>query len=317
MATRQTTERSRLLSAAAVGLAVLAGAVAAVLVGRSQGAASWTPPGTVLASFDFEDGEGRTQHRLPGRLQEISGLARVSGEALSGHGDERARIHRIDPGSGQVLEEFRLGENGVRGDFEGIAALGSTVFLTDSDGLVFASPEGEADARVSYKRLDTGIGARCEVEGLAAIRDPDRLLLACKSRRDRELVGGVTVFSVGLEDANDPAEVTSGPPELLLDLPPAALEEVGLPRRLSVSGLEVHPETGRLVLVASREGRIVEMTRDGEILAWARLRSGPHRQPEGITFTADGGLAIADEGGGGAARLTIYDPSRPPPEEGL
>jgi uncharacterized protein YjiK len=101
-----------------------------------------------------------------------------------------------------------------------------------------------------------------------------------------------------------------------VDIDPAALEEVGLPRRLSASGIEIHEETGRLVLVAAREGRIVELDQDGRIFAWARLRSGSHRQPEGITFLRDGGLAIADEGGSGAARLTIYPRMAAPPEEG-
>lgn len=304
---RNTTERSRLLSAAAVGLAVLAGGVATLMVGRSAGAPGWIPPGTVLSSFDIGGDEGRVRHRLPGRLREISGLTRLSGGLLGAHDDERARIQKVDPGSGQRVEEFRLGKNGIRGDFEGIAALGGTVFLTDSDGVVLAFPEGEADGQVvPYRRTETGVGERCEVEGLAALPGPDRLLLACKARRDPELRGGITVFSVELEPERGGDQVTTGPPGLLLDLDPATLVEAGLPRRLSISGIEVHRDTGHLVMVAAREGRIVEVDLDGKIQAWARLRSGPHRQPEAITFTEAGELAIGDEGGGGAGRLTIY-----------
>jgi hypothetical protein len=299
---RPTTSRHRsgLLSAAAVGVSLLVGGLAALLVGRSGGTPALIPPGTLLAQFQIEEGTDRMRHRLPGRLQEISGLARVPAGLLLAHDDERARLHRLHAGTGEVVDEFRLDEDGMRGDFEGVAVGGGFVYLTDSDGIVRIFPEGAPDARVPFETLDTGVGERCEVEGLAFVADPARLLLACKRIRMEGLRGGLTVFTVPLGPSGAEA------PEPLLDLAPEALSALGLPRRLSLSGLEVHEDTGHMVVIASREGRIVEIGRDGSILAWARLRSGPHPQPEAITFTENGDLAIGDEGSGGSARLTVY-----------
>jgi uncharacterized protein YjiK len=301
------THRSGLLSAAAVGVSLLVGGLAALLVGRSDETPAWTPPGTLLARFQIDEGTDRVRHGLPGRLQEISGLARVPDGLLLAHDDERARLHRLDAGTGEVVDEFRLDEEGMRGDFEGVAVGGGFVYLTDSNGVVRVFPEGAPDARVSFETLETGVGEWCEVEGLAFVADPARLILACKRIRGRGMRGGLTLFSVRIGPA------AAERPEPLLDLAPETLSDLGLPRRLSLSGLEFHEGTGHMLVIASREERIVEIGQDGSILAWARLRPGPHPQPEAITFTETGDLAIGDEGSGGSARLTIYPQRAPNP----
>lgn len=72
------------------------------------------------------------------------------------------------------------------------------------------------------------------------------------------------------------------------------------------SGIERHPVSGNYFVIAARQGAIAEVTPWGQVVAARQFPAQWHRQPEGITFAADGTLIIADEGSGKKARLTLY-----------
>ena len=82
-------------------------------------------------------------------------------------------------------------------------------------------------------------------------------------------------------------------------------------KRPHTSGIEWQAQTNRLVLVSAREQVVVEVSDTGEV-TWAEpLVRRFHRQAEGIAFDPERNLLIGDEGGKGAARLTIYGRSNP------
>ncbi|MDH4108354.1 MAG: SdiA-regulated domain-containing protein [Gammaproteobacteria bacterium] len=251
-------------------------------------------------------GEPGRHWSLPGKLYEISGLALTGDGRLFAVNDERAVIYEVDYLAGGLRKAFTLGDPAIRGDFEGIAHDGTRFWLVTSDGDLFAAPEGADGARVEYERQETGFGRRCEIEGLAWHRA--RLLVLCKAtRRDEEL----SVYAWDSEAAIE--DESAG-----FELPVAAiLEHLGI-ASLHPSGLAVDSGRGTLLLIAARERVLVELGPAGEFLGAIELPlAGLHPQAEGIEVTESGTLIIADEGGGGRARLAVYSaaPLTKPEEE--
>ena len=58
--------------------------------------------------------------------------------------------------------------------------------------------------------------------------------------------------------------------------------------------------------MAARQRAVAEITPGGTVLAVRRLTAGLHRQAEGISFTTNHTLVIADEGAGKRATLSFY-----------
>jgi uncharacterized protein YjiK len=86
----------------------------------------------------------------------------------------------------------------------------------------------------------------------------------------------------------------------------SALKEKGF----HPSDLAVDRGTGHLLVLASREAAIAELTPDGAVVGVARLRKKLHPQAEGIAITRARSLIVADEGAGKRGTITSYDPRR-------
>ncbi len=102
-------------------------------------------PGGVISleSYNLKAGSAR-QWKLPGRLQEISGLAMTPDNRLLAHNDEKGIIVEIDYQSGSIVKAFGLTDlsKPVADDFEGIAVADARIYLVSSSGRLYECPEG-------------------------------------------------------------------------------------------------------------------------------------------------------------------------------
>lgn len=266
------------------------------------------PPSTLLAqstlleTYDLSREEG-TELLLPRALEEISGLAMTPDGRLFAHDDERAVFYQLDMETGGILKAFSAGIGGIAGDFEGIAVAGDRFYLSNSMGEILETVEGRPSSAMDFRLHRTGLGSRCELEGLAYDPQANTLLLPCKEPREKKLDGHIVVFSVALSSMR-PLSV----PRIFIPL--GDLETLGLKDEFYPSGIEIHPETGRILLISAREEAILETSYQGSLLDGRKLRRRVHPQPEGITFAPDGSLLLADEGQRGRARLTRYPPGK-------
>lgn len=275
-------------------------AAAALLATALLGGARADDAPSYLGGLDLSSPAAR--FRLPSALREVSGLAVRRGpdgrERLLAHDDERALVWALDPGTGAVLSRFAVGEPVRRGDFEGIAAAADgRVFLTTSDGVLYEFRVPAEGAAAEARRVDTGFGAVCEIEGLASEPGERTLLFLCKHARERALRHRVALLRWALDEG-----APGRPPRAVLSEGRAAGGEA----RLRPADLARVPGASRYVFVDSRERRLVEITPEGEVVARARLSASRHRQPEGLAILANGSLAVADEGAGAEPTLTIY-----------
>ena len=242
--------------------------------------------------------EELSQWALPDDLREVSGLALGPGGRLFAHGDETALIYELDYRTGRSLKRFAVGDPPLLDDFEGITWAGDTLFLVTSDGDLLATEEAADGGHAPYRRYETKLGQRCEIEGLDY--DPGRrlLLMACKTPREAALRRRIAVLAWSLE-SSAPA------PDYDIRSPPAA-DGSGKPR-LHPSGLARSPGNGNLILPAARQRALIELDPGGEVLrAFTLPRSRGHPQMEGIAIDEAGNLVIADEGGAQRGRLSVY-----------
>jgi uncharacterized protein YjiK len=240
-----------------------------------------------------------TQVDLPRALREASGLAISAEGRFFTHGDEEAEVVEIDPASGRAVRTFALGDRTARGDFEGIAIAGSRFFLVTSAGGIVEFAAGADGERVPYFTHRGLPDEDCEVEGLEYDARSDALLLACKTPHRKPLRSRLVIFAFSLASMRAEPE-----PRMALGLD--FLEDARLGNDLSPSGIAIHPTAGTLFVLAAREHLLVEISADGSPLGARSLSHRVHKQPEGIGFTPDGTLWIADEGGNGRASLTRY-----------
>lgn len=283
------------ISGTIVALAITA--VVGVLCERDANAQSEVAddaPGRESGGSLFSD-RADSQRPLPEGLREISGLAVTADGRLFGHDDETGVIYEIVVETGQVRKSFALGDPVETGDFEGLAITPDDDFyLVTSEGRLLRFREGEDGASVGVERLDTGLDDVCEVEGLDFLSTEQSLLLACKRNQDRSLRDTLSLHSWSIE-SNELRPWLAAP-----------LDQITIGSRpFAPSAVEVDRDSGRIILLSARGGRMVELDRNGSILAM-RLLPASHIQAEGAAIMPDGALVIADEGDEGLALLTRY-----------
>ncbi len=233
--------------------------------------------------------------RLPAELREVSGLAWTRDGRLLGHNDEVAILYEIDPSTGAIRQQFPLGTPPMVGDFEALTVTDGGLALAASDGTVFDLALARNGAVSLRSTIRTGLGARCDVEGMAALGDT--LFLACKApagnqllihRRSRrngaELAAPITIPVASVT----PQFKTVNPSELVRDL-----------------------QSGHFLMLAARQRMIIELDAAGRMVQGRRLADG-HRQAEGLALAPNGVLYIADEGARAPGTLSLYRP-RPAP----
>ncbi len=255
-------------------------------------------PLTLTQRYDFENPSSRVSLRH--RIDEASGLAATDGGRVFTHGDERAVVYEVDPETGAVLKQFSMGAPVLEGDFEGIAVAGNRFFLINSQGLLLEFKEGVDDESVSFAGVDTGLGDRCEVEGLAFEPATQALVAACKSVPSDD-DSFIMLYRIRLSDLTVEPEA--------IRVPAAGLAAFGLADHFAPSGVEVDSETGLLLLISARQESIIEITAEGRIISGFHLGSNRHPQPEGISILPDGTLLLADERQRGRAHITTYSRS--------
>jgi uncharacterized protein YjiK len=248
---------------------------------------------TLADRHDFENRSARFD--LPGRLDEVSGLAVTPDGRIFGHDDERALVHHIDPDARVVGKRFAAGDPPLSGDFEGIAVAGERFFLVTSDGILVELREVEDRREAPHRRSDTGLRGSCEVEGLDYDPVDEALLFACKVSSPEQ--GAVVVHRLPL----DPARGRLEP----IRIARSAIAAKGVREDFQPSAIAVDP-SGTLVLASATVESLIEVDRAGNVLVGVPLSRDRHPQPEGLAFGLDGTLYVADEQNGQDARITAY-----------
>lgn len=277
----------------AVGLAV----VALLMAGpsRAQSGYEWT--------FQLEHPDAVFE--LAGELEEISALSDGPGGMLLAVQDEEGYIYRLDPETGEVVRRDRFAGDG---DYEGIEWVGEWIYVLESDGHFFRTP-ADHPSRNATVRIRLDLPGGCDAEGLGWDVTSEHFLVACKAADGVRGRQGRSVFAF----KENGAAVGEGSPLIFLD--EDRLETMGvkgLPD-MRTSAVTIHPVSGRIFLLSSHEPALCSLDLGApQTWACADLDLKTMRQPEGVTFDAQGRLWISSEARGKEPTLHRFDPIRDP-----
>ena len=252
--------------------------------------------GGALARYDLS--RPVSEARLPPELNEASGVAVLPDGRAVVHGDELAVAYLVDLASGRA-ERFLEARGRTRvGDYEDVAVVGQRFFMVASDGTLLEwNLSRPADAPRTHPSV---LGQSCDVESLAYVPPREAMLMICKHHGMPGAEGTVLGSWWSLKDARPDSGAS-----FRID----AAQLADGQRRFSPSGAAWDPRSGHLVLVAGPDHRVAEVDVDGRVVAVGDLDAARHPQAEGIAFTPDGQLVIADEGRRSGARITVYAPT--------
>jgi uncharacterized protein YjiK len=254
-------------------------------------------PSGNLSGYKIDD-KSVIQIKLPKELKEISGLAYAGEKFVFTHNDEEGIVYSVSIESGELVKKFVLGSKILKKDFEGIAVVGDSIFLTTSDGILYRFKEVKNNGNSDYKKFKTGLTAKNNIEGLCYDKKTNSLLLACKGSAGKNLKGFKAVYSYNLNNY----ELDTNP-RFLINL--ESLNSNFKIKNFSPTGIEVHPDNGNFFILSSIKESIIELSEDGEILSAVRLDSKENKQPEGITFLYDLSLVISNEGQNKKGKITV------------
>jgi hypothetical protein len=234
---------------------------------------------------------GPAQWRLPNFLRESSGLAILDSNYLLIHDDEKGNIYRVSIASKEIELVASIGAPPVDEDFEGIAYVGSTIYLITSTGIIWQVAETnteELNQIVSARTIDPGLKPICEIEGLH--NDNGALLLPCKMHLTEDVEGQLIVFAYDLA-SGDLSEA------LRLDLSDAPGSNEVRPTAIDTTSTDYYIISTNRLLVIDRTTMVTRVF---------SLPKKRHFQPEGLAVLEDGSIVIVDDNRKGRSRLTHY-----------
>ncbi len=260
--------------------------------------------------FPYQLDEPDKMWELPKILMEVSGLSFIDKYRLACVQDEKGNVYIFNLKSGEIEKKIDFADNG---DYEGIEIIENDVWILKSNGTLHRVKDFLIETVPNVKKYPTALSGKNDAEGLTYDPINYKLLIACKGHPfldDKEGKEFKAIYSFDLKTKQ-------------IDLVPFLLIEMDTIKyyknynsmtRLGVellaffdsskgdvsfqpSGIAIHPISGNIFVLASVGNLLVVFSRDGEMLGMIELKSKYHPKPEGICFSPDGTLYIANEGG--------------------
>ncbi len=261
-----------------------------------------------IKGYDFAS-KKNLQHKLPRELSEASGLSFTKDGRLLCHNDEQGVVYEVDYHTGQISSRFYLGKFLVyRGDLEGIAARGDTIFMTNSSGTILRFLRGKDGEKVAFQTFKTPLSARNDVEGLVYDPVTDCLLLACKDEASADYKNPLPIDQKAIYAFSLKTYKMLSKPRFLI--PTLKIIAATREKEFCPSAIERHPRTGHFFVLAARGNALVEIDANGNLIGASSLPQAANPQPEGLAIAPDGTIIICNEGQGKAkvGKLNLYTP---------
>jgi len=228
---------------------------------------------------------------LPDELLEISGLTHLEGDRFAAVNDEKGDLLFIDLRTGSAEAHRFKG----KGDYEEIVSTDTAFYILESNGNIVEVTAPFTDG-VTYKPKFKG---KIEFESMVWYKKLNKLVIITKEQRKKRPV--ISAFSFDLSSKQFD-------PEPFFEL---ALKEVitklsNYNSECKPSSAALHPENGRLYILASVGKLILECSPEGKLIKIYKINPTHFPQPEGISFADNGDMYISNEGLEGKATILKY-----------
>ncbi len=243
--------------------------------------------------------------KLPKILREISGLCKIDAHTVAAVQDEDGEIFFYDLRTKEIVRKLKFDKDN---DYEGIACTGDDLYVLRSDGKLFEVRNfREDDPKVEDYKTDIPVK---DNEGLTYDPKRNRLLIAGKSEPKGDKYDdkrAVFAFDLDSKKVNkDPAYIFDE--EIIENFVKKEKPEIkDLSIKINPSGIAVHPLTDRVYVLSGRDNFLYIFNHDGTPEGIFNLSRRLFKQAEGIAFSENGEMLIANEGGKGKAVLLRFD----------
>ena len=273
------------------------------------------PP--VNSKTGYNLSEYSKKFKLPGKLNEVSGLSSFSAGSIACVQDEEGKMYIYNLKNEEVEETIGFGK---KGDYEGIAIADEDAFVLRSDGALFQVKNWKTEDRETIE-FKTFLSEKNDAEGICYDPGGHRLLIACKGRAgegdsfkgkkaiysfDLSLrkLSEVPAFLISLQQIRDSLKLAG-----LNESYERLTEFLGEPEgslTFQPSGIAIHPFSGHIYVISSAGKLLVVLNQNGKIEHIEKMNCKYFKQPEGITFLPDGDMLISNEGQGGDADILLF-----------
>ena len=229
------------------------------------------------------------KHDVPSVLKEISALVYLDKNRFACVQDELGKIFIYNTDTRKLEKEIPFAASA---DYEGLAIVEQTAYVLRADGQIF-EVKNYLGAKPSARIHKTHLTARHNTEGLCYDGKNNRLLIAIKDT-DPENPQYKGIYSFSLSSMKMENE-----PDYKIDLNSAALRPFKSKKQgsqMQPSAIAIHPKTGDLYITDGAKPKLLIMDQQGAIKTVKILNSKEFNQPEGISFSPEGGLFISNEG---------------------
>lgn len=242
---------------------------------------------------------------LPDSLKEISGITLLDSVTIACVQDENGIVFIYDMLQHKMKAELNFYEDG---DYEGICNVDTSLFILRSDGTLFEISNYHSKI-VNVVSYPTEMKA-ANNEGLCYDKTLNRLLIARKNKiaKGKQYKNKRAIYAFDLKtrkmNENPVIEFDVDSIEKI-----ALKEKIKLPvknkkkgktdnhiLRFASSEIAIHPLTGKIFLLSSRDYLLFIINKDGSIQHVEQLNPLIFVQPEGIAFLKNGDMLITNEG---------------------
>jgi len=239
-------------------------------------------------------------------LREISGLSYFDKNKLACIQDESGKLFIIDIIENKIFRKIKFEKSG---DYEGLEIVDQKVYVLKSNGKLYKFDLTSKDEAKSNE-YDTPLTIKNDVEGLGFDHINGELLLACKGSPDLKDTNfkGKAIYSFNLNN-----ETFNKLPKFLIkkkDIESFS-NKSGQKLRKKIdfypSGIAQHPINSNIYIISHIGKLLVVINPAGQIIETYPLNPKIFKQPEGICFSPNGDLFIANEGQGSRATILKFN----------
>jgi len=249
--------------------------------------------------------------KLPHKLDEISGITFTENNEIACVQDEIGSIFIYDIALEHLVKEYK---NNLKGDFEGIALVNTTMYILRSDGVLVEYSNYTTENGI-VKEYDLNLPT-LNNEGLCFDKKNNSLLIAAKSKTEDNLekknIRLIYRFDLKTKQlASEPyiklhiKRIESKALELRIS-DSKTEKSKGIIFNFRPSEIAVHPFNDLIYVLSSKDKMLLILNRRGKIENIVALDPNYFAQPEGMTFLENGDLLISNEAQKGKATLLLF-----------
>jgi len=233
---------------------------------------------------------------LPELLNEVSGIAWVNDSILACIQDEEGVIYNYNLKTEEIVFDVQFSE---AGDYEGVALNDTDAYVLRSDGRIYEVLNFMSDS-ISVSHFDTPFNEDNNLESLTYNPKTKNLITVSKDEDLKE-----KNFK-GLYEIPIATKIQKNSPVIKIDMNAeafASFQKKQAEKTFNPSDIAIHPKSGDYYIVDGKNPKLLILSANGTFKDLHQLNKFHFAQPEGITFSPDGKLYIANEAANGVATI--------------